>query len=297
MARRRGDAGLAGVHRVGLRAQRGPGGRPRQARADPRRLPGAGVPVRGGRAGDADVRSGRPAATVAQRPDPPSRRARPGRRRRAPALGHRPPGDARRAHRRRRRACSARRRRRTPAACGARIFDQIERRDIAAMERLFTAIHEGLHADGPAMLAGDDPDCRRASAATSPTSGSRTTPTTSWSSPRRPPVPAAGVFTRSRFTGPSVTISREHLARRPGAGGRRRRQERQRRQRPGRDGRRRGVVAAVADRLGCAAGRGAHRLDRRDRPPLPARPHPRRRGGDARPARRRPTPWPPPGRS
>jgi DNA-binding MarR family transcriptional regulator len=28
----------------------------------------------------------------------------------------------------------------------ARIFDQIDRRDIAAMERLFTAIHEGLHA-------------------------------------------------------------------------------------------------------------------------------------------------------
>ena len=25
------------------------------------------------------------------------------------------------------------------------------------------------------------------------------------------PVPAAGVFTRSRFVGPSVTISREHL--------------------------------------------------------------------------------------
>src|SRR4051794_41978354 len=25
------------------------------------------------------------------------------------------------------------------------------------------------------------------------------------------PVPAAGMFTRSRFTGPSVTISREHL--------------------------------------------------------------------------------------
>ena len=85
-------------------------------------------------------------------------------------------------------AGSPRRRRRTPRSVRARIFDQLDRRDIAAMERLFTAIHEGLHADESArMLAGDRPatPCRPASAATSPTSGSRTTPTTSWSSPRR----------------------------------------------------------------------------------------------------------------
>ena len=32
----------------------------------------------------------------------------------------------------------------------ARIFDQIQRRDIAAMERLFTSIHEGLRAEAAA---------------------------------------------------------------------------------------------------------------------------------------------------
>jgi glutamate N-acetyltransferase / amino-acid N-acetyltransferase len=66
------------------------------------------------------------------------------------------------------------------------------------------------------------------------------------------PVPAAGVFTRSRFTGPSVTISREHL--RDGlaravvvvaknanvANG------------PGGTTDAEAVVAAVADRLGCS---------------------------------------------
>ena len=90
-------------------------------------------------------------------------------------------------------------------------------------------------------------------------------------------VPAAGVFTRSRFVGPSVTISRRNLA----------------------DGTARAVVVvsknanvangpdghadaealvdAVAARLGCAAGRRARRLDRRDRPPLPDGPRARRR--------------------
>jgi DNA-binding MarR family transcriptional regulator len=29
----------------------------------------------------------------------------------------------------------------------SRIFDQVDRRDVAAMERLFTAVHKGLHAD------------------------------------------------------------------------------------------------------------------------------------------------------
>jgi hypothetical protein len=28
-----------------------------------------------------------------------------------------------------------------------RIFDRIERRDVAALERIFTGIHDGLHAD------------------------------------------------------------------------------------------------------------------------------------------------------
>ncbi len=41
-------------------------------------------------------------------------------------------------------------------------------------------------------------------------------------------VPAAGVFTRSRFVGPSVTVSREHLRRRPSEGRRGRVEERQR---------------------------------------------------------------------
>ena len=91
------------------------------------------------------------------------------------------------------------------------------------------------------------------------------------------PCPAAAVFTRSRFAGPSVTLSRRHVA----------------------DGRLRAIVvvsknanvatgpvgdadaaelaAGVGRALGCRPGRRAGRLDRRDRPALPDGPRPRAR--------------------
>ncbi len=108
------------------------------------------------------------------------------------------------------------------------------------------------------------------------------------------PVAAAGVFTRSRFAGPSVLISREHVvdltaqavvvvsknanvANGP----------------DGLDDARQ-LVDGVAARLGCDAGRRARGVDRRDRQALPDRPHPRRRRGAALLTHRAPLPTTPP---
>ena len=200
---------MAGVRRDGRRAQRRAGGRPRRHGLT---LGDYQVLVF---LSEADGRAMRMCDLAArlqlspERPDPPPRRARPEPARRAPAVRDRPPGDARRAH-----AAAAPRRSSEAApthvaSVRARIFDQLDRGDIAAMERVFTAIHAG-----PARP-------RRRSAMTTLPAGfgchvanvgiKDDTRRLRRHRRRRRRCAAAGVFTRSRFAGPSVTISREHL--------------------------------------------------------------------------------------
>ncbi len=104
------------------------------------------------------------------------------------------------------------------------------------------------------------------------------------------PVPVAALFTKSRFAGPSVTLSRRHVANGLRAGGRRDLEERQRRHRPGRRRRcaRGGPHRRRSSRLRRRR-RGRH-VDRRDRPALSDGADPTGPRGDPRSAAARPTP-------
>ena len=230
-------------------------------------------------------------AAVAERPHPPPRRAGARWAGRAPAVADGSAGDARRAHRRR--------------------PERIERGRSDARRQRPPARHRPTRTSAtsrpwPGSSRRCAPGCapaRRATAADESAAAARVR------LPRRQrrgqgrhrrlrrrrgrrPVAAAGVFTRSRFAGPSVELSRRHLA----------------------DGQAQAVVvvsknanvatgpagradaealvAAVAERLGCAPGDVARGLDGRDRAALPAGADPRRRGGDAGVARRHATPPP-----
>ena len=108
---------MALVRRDGRRSQRGARGRPRSARPHARRLPGARATSPRPTTSDADVRPRRPPAAVPERSHPPPRRAGASRARRAPAVDHRPAGDARRAHRPRLVVPRARSPRLTSRAC------------------------------------------------------------------------------------------------------------------------------------------------------------------------------------
>ena len=111
------------------------------------------------------------------------------------------------------------------------------------------------------------------------------------------PCPAAAVFTRSRFAGPSVTISREHVA-----GGRLRafavvaKNANVANGTPGRDDAAE-LAAGVAARTRRPADRGADRLDGGHRTSLPDGPGPVPPGLAGAARSREQTPWRRPGRS
>ena len=138
---------MAGVHRHQRRPVGRVGGRPGAAGRGSGRLPGARLPVRGRGRSDAHVRSRRPAAALAERPHPPSRRPREVRRRGAPGVRARPAGDDGRADRRWPSDARAAPRRITSQACGAGSSTTSTPTQVAALESIFTAINQGLRAD------------------------------------------------------------------------------------------------------------------------------------------------------
>ena len=165
------------------------------------------------------------------------------------------------------------------------VIDRLDRADIAAMARIFGAIRDGLRADRPAPTP-DDRAPRGLRAATSPTSASRTTPTTSSSiaadtAGRRPPACSPAAASPGR-----ASRSAAAPRRRPGPGRRRRLEERQRRQRAGRAAPTPTSSSPPSPTGSGARRRRARRLDRRDRPALPD-------GADPAPGSRRcPSPLP-----
>ncbi len=118
----------------------------------------------------------------------------------------------------------------TSTACGATSSTASSRADVAAMARIFGAIRDGLHDDGVVRMTSlpDGFGCHVANVGVKDDTDDLVVIAA------ERPVAAAGVFTRSRFAGPSVTISREHLADRSAQAIVIVVQERQRRQRPGR---------------------------------------------------------------
>ena len=144
----------------------------------------------------------------------------------------------------------ARSRRRHVDSVRRHVIDRLERADVAAMARIFGAIRDGLHDDGRRRRM--TRAARRASAATSPTSASRTTPTTSSSSPPtgRSPPPAC-----SRAAGsPAERDDQPRAPRRPDGPRRSSIVSKNANVANGPAGRAdaEAVVAAVAERLGCA---------------------------------------------
>ena len=242
---------MASVHRDERRPDGSAGGRSGAPRGGSGRLPGVGLPVRGRGQSDADVRSRRTAPTLAERSHPPTRRPREERSRRPPGVRKRPACDDGRADRR----GWATLERAAPhhvESVRRRIFDHLDAGQVAALESIFTAISEALHAD-PACAGHLTP--LAAARMTELPSGFRshvanigvkddTDDLVVIAADR--PVPVAALFTKSRFAGPSVTLSRRHVANGFGPGGRRDLEERQRRDRPGR-------------RRRCARGRPARR--------------------------------------
>ena len=238
---------------------------------------------------DAHVRPGRAPAALPERADPASRRSRAQRPRRARAVGRRPPGDARQAHRRRAGQARDRPTPITSPACAASSIDRLDRDDVVALGRIFSTIRAELDAALPDRRAADAvtalPVRLRRPRRQHRGEGRHRRLRAWWRPPS--PVPAAGRVHAQPLRRPERHHQPPPPRRRPGASDRHRVQERQRGQRTGRRRRRHAsVVDAVATRLGCRPDDVLDRVDRRDRPPLPDRTHARRHRGAARRPRR-----------